>query len=153
MIKKIRFILTLLSLSISVLAIAQKSKNDVGFEGAAATLKSYKALYIVNQADDKKIRGVIKNVNNALNDPRLKGKLQVELLAFGDGTEIFKKSNHYDTLLTQLQSKGVILAQCENTVRERHINKEDLWPFISYVPSASGEIIIRQYQGWAIVQP
>ncbi|MDQ6814382.1 MAG: DsrE family protein, partial [Bacteroidota bacterium] len=56
-------------------------------------------------------------------------------------------------VLTYLQKKGVLLAQCENTVRERKINKDELWPFISYVPSGNGEIIIRQYQGWATVHP
>lgn len=113
----------------------------------------YKALYILNELGDKKIRAVIRNINNALEDPRLKGKLQVELVAFGDGVELFKKINRYDTLLTSLQGKGVILAQCENTLRERKISKDELWPFISFVPSGNGEIIIRQYHGWAVVHP
>ena len=101
----------------------------------------------------KKIKTVLRNTNNALNDPRLKGKLKIELIAFGDGVELFKKSNNYDTLLLSIKSKGVILAQCENTIREKKINKTDLWPFISYVPSGNGEIIIRHYQVWAIAHP
>lgn len=79
------------------------------------------------------MKGVLRNIKNALNDPRLKGKLQVELVAFGDGVEIFKKFNGLDTLLLALQQQGVILAQCENTICERKISKDDLWPFISYV--------------------
>jgi hypothetical protein len=55
--------------------------------------------------------------------------------------------------LTVLQSQVVILAQCENTLRERKISKNELWPFFSYVPSGNGEIIIRQYQGSAVVHP
>lgn len=146
-----KFLIVLFAVTVSTMIYAQKT-TDV-FHGAEATLSEYKALYLLNQSDDKKIRLVFKNINNALEDPRLKGKLQIELIAFGDGTEVYKKANHYDTLLTALKNKGVILAQCENTVRERHISKDDLWPFISYVPSASGEIIIRQYQGWAVVHP
>lgn len=92
---------------------------DTTFKGAEATLKHYDALYIINQADDKKIRAVVRNINNALSDPRLKGKLHVELIAFGDGVEIYRKTNHYDTLLLNLKKQGVILAQCENTVREK----------------------------------
>jgi uncharacterized protein len=42
---------------------------------------------------------VLPNINNALDDPRLKGKLHIELVAFGDGVEIFKKSDHFDTFL------------------------------------------------------
>lgn len=131
----------------------QSLPDQASFRGAEADLKEYKALYIINQSDDKKIRATLRNINNALSDERLKGKLQVELVAFGDGVEMFRKSNHYDTLLTNLQKKGVLLAECENTVRERKIDKADLWPFISYVPSGNGEIIIRQFQGWATVHP
>ncbi len=80
-----------------------QTNNSTNFHGAAATLKSYKALYYINQSDEKKIKGTLRNINNALNDPRLKGKLTVELVAFGDGVEMFKKENHYDTLLTALQ--------------------------------------------------
>ena len=121
--------------------------------GATANLSAYNALYILNQADDKTIRGIIRNINNALDDPRLKGKLHVELVVFGEGVEVFKKLNHYDTLLVALQNKGVLLAQCLNTMRERKISKDELWPFIAYVPSGNGEIIIRHYQGWATVHP
>jgi uncharacterized protein len=129
------------------------AQNHTDFQGAEATFTNYKALYILNQSDDKKIRAVLRNISNVLADPRLKGKLQVELIAFGDGVEIYKKANRYDTLLTDLQSKGVLLAQCGNTLRERKIDKEELWPFVSYVPSGNGEIVIRHYQGWATIHP
>jgi hypothetical protein len=108
-----------------------QANNGDNFHGADDTLKSYKALYILDESNEKKIKGVMRNINNALSDPRLKGKLQVELVAFGDGVEIFKKTNHYDTLLLALQKRGDILAQCENTIRERKISKSELWPFIS----------------------
>ena len=153
MMNKFYSLLLLLFLSLGITSCAQKVVNAGNFNGAAATLKEYKALYVLNQSDDKKIRGIIRNINNALEDPRLKGKLQIELVAFGDGVELYKKVNHYDTLLTVLQDKGVLLVQCENTLRERKISKNELWPFISYVPSGNGEIIIRQQEGWAVVHP
>ena len=150
-------ILTLIGMLIASLTFASpdyaQSSGDTVFNGAAANLQAYNALYVINQSDDKKIRAVIRNINNALADPRLKGKLIVELVVFGDGVELFKKINHYGTLLLALKSKNVILAECENTIKERKISKDDLWPFIAYVPSGNGEIIIRHYQGWAVVHP
>lgn len=151
--KHIKFALTLMALSIATFGFSQKQHSKSVFHGATASLKEYHALYILNQSDDKKIKAIIRNINNALEDPRLKGKLKVELVAFGEGVEIFKKSNHYDTLLISLKNKGVLLAECENTLRERKISKDELWDFISFVPSGNGEIIIRQYQGWAMVHP
>lgn len=145
--------LLLLTLGFATVVFSQPSSTKPEFHGAVAALKEYKALYILNQSDEKKIKAVIRNINNALEDTRLKGKLKVELIAFGDGVEIFKKSNRYDSLLIDLKNKGVILAQCENTIRERKIHKDDLWPFIAYVPSGNGEIIIRQSQGWVVIHP
>jgi len=151
--KIIKFALTLTALSIATFSFSQKQNSGPVFHGATASLKEYKALYILNQSDDKKIKAIVRNINNALKDPRLKGKLKIELVAFGEGVEIFKRSNHYDTLLMSLKNKGVLLAECENTLTEKKISKDELWDFISYVPSGNGEIIIRQYQGWAVVHP
>lgn len=151
--KPLHIIALLLLLITSLNSNAQTNMHPKTLTGAVASLKEYKALYILNDSGDKKIRAVIRNINNALEDPRLKGKLRVELVTFGDGVELFKRTNHYDTLLTVLQSKGVLLVQCENTLRERKIQKSELWPFVSFVPSGNGEIIIRQYEGWAVVHP
>lgn len=150
--KKLIKALFLFALIVSVKpALAQSTPSD--FTGATATQAHYKALYFLNDADPKKIGGTLRNINNALEDPRLKGKLEVELVAFGEGFTVFQKSGNYEALLKALQQKGVILAQCSNTIRERNIDKETLFPFISYVPSGNGEIIIRAADGWAIIHP
>jgi intracellular sulfur oxidation DsrE/DsrF family protein len=149
--KKYIFISAFALLAFVKPACAQQT--DSMFTGATAKLKHYDALYIINSGDEKKITGALRNINNALEDPRLKGKLQIELVAFGDGVAVYMKSGIFEQKLKDLQAKGVILAECSNTVRERNIDKNDLFPFISYVPSGNGEIILRQYEGWATVHP
>lgn len=150
--KKLSIFLILVVLAILAKpAIAQQLAAP--FTGAKASLKNYKALYVLNNGAEKKISGTLRNIKNALEDPRLKGKLEIELIVFGDGVKVYEKTGPFEHTLKDLQAKGVILAQCENTINERHIDKSTLFPFISYVPSANGEIIIRQYQGWAIVHP
>lgn len=149
--KKIGFIFCLLMGFTATLGFAQ-TKSEV-FTGAKATLKSYKALYVLNSGDEKKITSTLRNIKNALEDPRLKGKLEVELIAFGDGVAVYSRTGAFEQTLKELKARGVVLAQCENTVRERHIEKSSLFDFISFVPSGNGEIIIRQYQGWAVVHP
>jgi len=123
------------------------------FTGAKATLKNYKALYVLNSGDEKRMTSTLRNMKNALEDPRLKGKLELELIVFGDGVAVYDKNGTFEKTLKDLQSRGVLLAQCENTIKERHIEKSSLFDFISYVPSGNGEIIIREYQGWAVVHP
>lgn len=123
------------------------------FTGAEATKPHYRSLYYLNDADPKKIKATLRNINNALDDARLSGKLEVELVAFGDGVAVFEKAGAYEQTLLALQKKGVLLAQCSNTVRERNIDKNTLFSFINYVPSGNGEIIIRSAEGWALVHP
>jgi intracellular sulfur oxidation DsrE/DsrF family protein len=96
---------------------------------------------------------ILHNIENSLDDPRLKGKLQVELIAFGPGVELYKKANHMDTMLLPLLKRGVIFAECENTMKMKNISRDELWPFVSYVPSGNGEIIIREAHGWVGIHP
>jgi intracellular sulfur oxidation DsrE/DsrF family protein len=150
--KKISLILTLFAtIFIAREGLCQSAENN--FSGAKATLKHYNALYVINSNDVKRNTGTLRNIKNALEDPRLKDKLTIELVAFGDGVAVFEKDSPFGETLKSLQAKGVILAQCENTIRERHIEKDQLFPFINFVPSGNGEIIIRHYQGWAVVHP
>lgn len=152
MMKKYIFIFALgLLLTATSTGFAQTAQS--AFSGAKATLKHYNALYVINSSDEKRITGALRNIKNALEDPRLKGKLNVELIAFGDGVAVYQKSGSFEKSLLALQARGVILAQCENTIIERKIQKDSLFNFISYVPSGNGEIIIRHYQGWAIIHP
>ncbi|MBB2144306.1 hypothetical protein GM921_02300 [Pedobacter sp. LMG 31464] len=132
---------------------AQTTPTATEFTGAKADKKHYKALYVLNNSEDKKITGTLRNIKNALEDPRLKGKLEVELIVFGDGVAVYYKNGKYQETLLALAKQGVILAQCENTIKERKIDKKELFDFIHYVPSGNGEIIIRSAQGWAIVHP
>lgn len=152
--KKITSVLFIASLLLSIGVKAQNKAVDPSeFQGAVADKKSYKVVYQLNSDDEKVIKTTMKNMMNALEDPRLKGKLQAELVVHGGGVAVFKKSNPYEEQLKALRAKGVILAECENTLRERKISKDELFDFISFVPSGNGELIIRQEQGWAIIHP
>src|SRR3546814_17069713 len=100
-----------------------------------ATLDSYKALYVVNSSDEKRVKAAFRNIRNALNDPRLKGRLEVELIVFGDGVEIYKLESPYRTALEELKARGVLLAQCETTLKEGGLGKSELYTFFFFVRS------------------
>ncbi|WP_316818786.1 DsrE family protein [Pedobacter nyackensis] len=150
-IKQLLFALSFLFLS-SIYSNAQ-SQTKTTFTGAKAILKHYKALYVLNNGDEKRINGLLRNIKNALEDPRLKGKLEIELIVFGDGVVLYDKNSAYQEKLKDLESRGVLLAQCENTLKERKIDKSTLYDFVNFVPSGNGEMIIRQQQGWAVIHP
>jgi len=94
-----------------------------------------------------------KSLNNVLKDPRLVGKLQLELITFSEGTEAVLKGSKYEEDLKMLVKKGVIVAQCLNSLKARNISPDQVYDFIAIVPSANGELVIRHAEGWAIIKP
>ena len=152
--------LTFLLLSIVLLttaASAQTNGNALeknkAFTGAKATRKMYHAIYQMDNNDPKIIEKTIRNINNALTDPRLVGKIQIELIAFSGGTDAYMLGGKYENDLKALVEKGVIVSQCNNTLKERKITREQLYDFIAIVPSGNGELIIRQAEGWSVIKP
>jgi len=123
------------------------------FAGALATQKHYRAVYQLDSSDPKLINQTLHNMKNALEDPRLKGKLELELVVFSGGTVVFKKDQPYEADVLALQQAGVILAQCANSMKAYKLTKDDMLPYISIVPTGNGELIIRQAEGWALVHP
>ena len=152
---------TMMIMIISLLSVGKLSAQtpedltkNASFQGAIAEKKVYHTIYQLDSNDPKTIEKAIRNINNALDDPRLKGKLTVELITFSGGTEAFLKStSKYEEQFKKLIARGVIVAQCTNSLKERNLTKEQLFDFIGYVPSGNGELIIRAHQGWNIVKP
>ena len=138
----------------STAAFAQAQTTPVGaFRGAPATKAHYYAAYQLNTDDSTKIVSTLKNIQNALSDPRLKGKLDLELVVHGSGLAVYRKDKPYEKMIADLQKQGVLLAMCENTMRAYKVSHDELFPFVNYVPSGNGELIIREQEGWAIIHP
>lgn len=115
--------------------------------------KTYHAIYVISANNKIKMNKIIDNIKNALNDPRLKGHIKIELMAFSAGTHLYFKGNGREKALLQLKKMGVELAQCANSLYELHIPISKLYPFIKIVPSAQGEIILRESEGYAYLKP
>lgn len=124
------------------------------FHGATADMHhEYGAIFHLDSGGKKIIHKTLNNIQNLLEDPRVKGHIKVELLANSKGVNVYMKNNGLEKKLEHLRSEGVILAQCHNTLRELHIKRDKLYPFVSIVPSGVGEITLRESQGWAYIHP
>lgn len=151
-----------LTLSIALLSFAcisaQAQNEDAltknkNYKGATATLAQYKVIYQLDTSDPKVVEKALHGIENVLADPRLKGKLEIELVTFSSGTEIQKKNSVWTDQLKHLVTQGVIVAQCANSLVMRKLTTEDIHDFVAVVPSANGELVIRHGEGWAIVKP
>ncbi|MCB0544763.1 MAG: DsrE family protein, partial [Saprospiraceae bacterium] len=52
----------------------------------------------------------------------------------------------------ELSAQGVTFFACENTMRDKKIQRSDLLPEAGTVPSGMMEIIIKQEAGWAYIK-
>jgi len=145
------FVFCLFSLSnLKAQDILERNKD---FKGATATENHYKVVFQMDQGAPETIKKVFRNINNLLKDPRLSGKLEIELVAFSGGTEAYRKGSEYEQALINLIKQGVQVVQCSNTLIERKIDKSELYDFLAYVPTGNGELVIRAKQGWVIIKP
>lgn len=145
--------LTLLTTAVTAQTTTNALEKNRAFTGATASKKMYHAIYQLDVNDPKIIEKAIRNINNALTDPRLAGKIAIELIAFSGGTDAYMKDSKYEQELKALVEKGVIVSQCNNTLKERKIDRNKLYDFIAIVPSGNGELIIRQAEGWSVIKP
>jgi uncharacterized protein len=51
-----------------------------------------------------------------------------------------------------LARRGVRFVLCENTMHGANLRKRDLLPFVKTVPSAIGELVKKQTEGWAYLR-
>ncbi|MEJ5053566.1 DsrE family protein [Sphingobacterium sp. MYb382] len=128
-------------------------QHNASFEGAESHLPTYKVIYQLDSNQPDVVKKAFRNIRNLLGDPRLIGKLNVELITFSGGTEVMLKTSPYHDELVDLIERGVQVAQCTNSLQERKLQKEDIYPFIAFVPSGNGELVIRGAEGWVIIKP
>ncbi len=114
--------------------------------------KDYRVVVHLDEPDAKKHEAVLRNVRNLLEDLG-EDRSEVELVAHGLGLDLLTGDTGLGGQLAELAARGVVLAACENTLRERGIPRERLLAGVSLVPSGIGELVRRQREGWQYVRP
>lgn len=77
-----------------------------------------------------------------------------EVVLYNQGLELVMKTNvNYLERIRTLKNKGVRFVVCENTLKNRKINK-DVFPedIVEYIPAGIAEIVEKQEQGWSYIK-
>ncbi|MBX5466947.1 MAG: DsrE family protein [Firmicutes bacterium] len=78
----------------------------------------------------------------------------VELVIQGDALPLVEAARSTLPLeLEALRARGVTVAVCRNTMRARGVSPEALLAGVEVVPSAVGELVRRQLEGFAYLKP
>jgi hypothetical protein len=77
---------------------------------------------------------------------------EVEVLAYGGGIDTLKKGAPTAQAIADLEKLGVHFVACENAMRMHHIEKADLLPGVTSVPSGVVELVRKQEDNWSYVK-
>jgi intracellular sulfur oxidation DsrE/DsrF family protein len=127
------------SLALALAAISQTASSP-----------KHHVVFQLSEAEGAEWDTVISHVNNLQTAFAKDGGSQVEVVFFGDGIEMLRKTGaKYEDRLKKLADGGVTLAACQNAMRRRNLKSGDLFPFAKEVDSGVAELARKQEAGWA----
>jgi intracellular sulfur oxidation DsrE/DsrF family protein len=118
----------------------------------AQAAEHYKVVIQVSDNDPAKWNLALNNARNIQKDLG-KGNVDIEIVAYGPGLPMLKADSKVAPRLAQALDSSIGLSACENTMRNTHVEKGDMYGGIAYVSSGVVHIIQRQREGWAYIRP
>ncbi|MGC9155554.1 MAG: DsrE family protein [Ferrimicrobium sp.] len=110
-------------------------------------------LEVVIQLDTPDQEGwqqVLRQIENLLAED---DSASVEVVCSGRGTDLIRRdTTHLSIELNNLAARGISFVACNNSLRQRSIREDELFPFVTIVPSAIGELIRAQRDGKAYLK-
>jgi intracellular sulfur oxidation DsrE/DsrF family protein len=123
----------------------------VAFLSFAANAQTHKVVIQLNTSDTLVWHGALKNISNL--QAALGTSTQIELVAHGAGISILVEGKTTQKAkITELAASGVLFKACENTIRERKIDRSTILPQAGTVPSGVAEVVLKQEAGWAYLK-
>ena len=118
----------------------------------ARPAQKYRVVFHVTESNPQKWNIVLNNVANVQQDLG-KGNVTIEIVTHGPGIDMFKSESAVGPRLAQALDNNVVLAACENTMRNAKVGKADMYGGVSFVPSGVTHILQRESQGWYYLRP
>ncbi len=123
----------------------------VAFISFAANAQTHKVVVQLNTSDTLVWHGALKNISNL--QTALGPNTQIELVAHGSGIGILiDGKTTQKTKIAELAASGVLFKACENTIRERKIDRATILTQAGTVPSGVAEVVLKQEAGWAYLK-
>jgi uncharacterized protein len=109
--------------------------------------KAHKLIFQLTSNDTLVHKALLKQIVNALNAaPNSK----IEVVCHNNGIEMITSAKtKVAKNIADLKAKGVIFAACENTMRDRKLEKTDIVSEAIFVPSGIIEIVLKQEKKWS----
>ena len=120
------------------------------FAQKVVSTKAHKVVIQLTSSDTLVHKAVLKQINNLLTAaPNAK----IEVVCHNNGIEFLTAAKTKSAAgIAELKTKGVVFAACENTLRERKIEKTDIVPEAIFVPAGILEVIMKQEKGYSYLK-
>jgi uncharacterized protein len=119
---------------------------------AEETIRPYQVVFQVSEADPASWTLALNNVRNT--QKLIKGQSNtLEIVAYGPGIDLLRFDSIAAPQVQEAIKSGVLVKICENTMKAKHLTRDDLQPNLIYVPAGVVEIIDRQREGYSYIRP
>ena len=140
--------------NLSLKSVIMKKSFFIGLLVCVATTslaqQKMKLVFDLSSEDTVSHAAVYRQINNVLVDIP---DLQVEVVLHGQAVRyMLKDSSYFNSRIAVAKSKGVSLAVCNNSLRRLKIDPSQVKTDAMIVPSAVGELVRRQHEGWAYIK-
>jgi uncharacterized protein len=120
------------------------------FGQQVVSTKAHKVVIQLTSNDTLVHKAVLKQINNLLTAaPNAK----IEVVCHNNGIEFLTAAKTKQGAgITELKAKGVVFAACENTLRERKIEKTAIVPEAIFVPAGILEVVMKEEKGYSYLK-
>jgi hypothetical protein len=140
---KTKIVLSLIAVTL-LLVVAAISQTPAG--------PKHHAVFQLTEPEGGDWGALVLHVNNMRAAFEKDGGVQIEVVFFGAGLNMLRKTNTaYEQRLKQLADNGVTLSACQNAMRLMNVKTEDLFPFAAQVDAGVAELARKQEAGWAYI--
>ncbi|MCA0230863.1 DsrE family protein [Runella limosa] len=117
---------------------------------AQQTEKVHKVVFHLATSDTLAHKALAKQLSNVLDYWK---NAQIEVVVHNNGIGFMKKNEARTAKeIEALKARGVTFAVCENTLKQRKIDKSEILPEASFVPVGIAELVLKQEEGWAYIK-
>jgi intracellular sulfur oxidation DsrE/DsrF family protein len=109
-----------------------------------------KIVWEISSGDTAQQRILFRQINNVLTAAP---DTKIEVVFHGFAIfAVLKDTGYFKEQIVQAHKKGVVIAACNNSLKNRNISKDRVIPEATIVPVSILEIAAKQREGWSYIK-
>jgi intracellular sulfur oxidation DsrE/DsrF family protein len=95
-------------------------------------------------------KGLMRQLRNML---EAAPTLQMEVVCHGPGMDLLMSDRSFvSDKVNEFSKRGIVFLACENTIKERNLDRSKVLPEAGFVKAGIIHIVERQEQGWSYIK-